>query len=84
MGLNPAGGSKHNKRQTSKVPDHLGENEDLTIVIHHSGLSFAAVHREADDLHLHEGVDDLAQRWSRGERPVEILLDAVSFKGKCV
>jgi len=31
----------------------------LTVVIHHSGLLLAAVHWEADDLHLHEGVDDL-------------------------
>lgn len=34
----------------------------LTIVIHHSGLHLAAVHREADNLHLHEGIDDLTER----------------------
>ena len=35
-------------------PTHL-----LTVVIHHSGLLLVTVHREPDDLHLHEGVDDL-------------------------
>lgn len=31
----------------------------LTVVVHHSGLLLAAVHREPDDLYLHEGVNDL-------------------------
>jgi hypothetical protein len=31
----------------------------LTVVVHHSGLLLAAVHGEPNDLHLHEGVDDL-------------------------
>lgn len=34
----------------------------LTVIIHHSGLLLAAVRREADDLHLHEGIDDLTER----------------------
>lgn len=31
----------------------------FTVVVHHSGLLLGAVHRQTDDLHLHEGVDDL-------------------------
>lgn len=34
----------------------------LTIIIHHSGLLLAAVHWEADNLHLHEGINDLTER----------------------
>lgn len=34
----------------------------LTIIVHHVGLLLAAVHGEPDDLHLHEGVDDLVQK----------------------
>lgn len=34
----------------------------LTIIIHHSGLLLAAVHWEADDLYLHEGINDLTEK----------------------
>jgi hypothetical protein len=37
----------------------LPEAQTLTIVVHHSSLLLAAVHGEPDDLHLHEGVNDL-------------------------
>lgn len=34
----------------------------LTIIIHHSGLLLAAVHWETDNLHLHEGINDLTEK----------------------
>lgn len=33
----------------------------LTVIINYSGLLLAAVHRETDNLHLHEGINDLAE-----------------------
>lgn len=33
----------------------------LTVIVHHSGLLLAAVHREANDLHFHKGINDLTE-----------------------
>lgn len=48
---------QEDKRGSKSLAHQL---EQLTIIIHNSGLLLAAVHREANDLHLHKGVNDLA------------------------
>lgn len=93
MGLNPAGGSKHKQRQRSKsVQDKTQKNYDLTIIIYHSGLALTAVHWQANNLHLHERVNDLTQRRRKRERTAELRtlkgptdISAIfGFEGKCV
>lgn len=44
-----------------QVRGYLSVSKQLTIVIHHSGLLFAAVHWEANDLHLHKRIDNLTE-----------------------
>lgn len=53
--------------QKETISSHLIQTElhQLTIIIHNSGLLLATVHREADNLHLHKGINDLADTYNQ-------------------